>query len=74
MSQVKLNTDIFYEIFPHFVAIDPDGPFCLVLVCTAWKDMVLKQPLLWSWINLDDEVGNMEKRVATRDVIRCPAP
>jgi hypothetical protein len=63
MSRVKLNTDLLYEIFSHFVAIDPDGPFTLILVCTTWREMVLKLHPLWSWINLDDELGDLEARV-----------
>jgi len=74
MSQVKLNSDLFYEIFPHFVAVDPDGPFTLMLVCTAWQDMVLNNPLLWSWINLDDEIGDMEARVATCTTLSASHP
>jgi len=65
MSHVELNPDLFYEIFSHFVAIDPDGPFTLILVCTTWQDMVLKLQPLWSWINLDDELGDLEARVDT---------
>jgi hypothetical protein len=65
MSQVNLNTDLFYDIFSYFVAIDPDGPFTLRLVCTAWQDMVLNKPLLWSWINLDDEIEDIAARVVT---------
>jgi hypothetical protein len=74
MSQVKLNPDIFYEIFSYFVAIDPDGPFTLILVCIAWRDMVRNKPLLWSWIDLDDEIGDMKTRAAICTTLSASHP
>jgi hypothetical protein len=74
MDQSGLNTDIFYEIFPHFVAVDPEGPFTLMLVCTAWQDMVLKHPLLWSWIHMDADFGDLEARIAACTTLSASQP
>jgi hypothetical protein len=35
-----LANEVALEIFLYFVAIDRDGPITLMLVCTAWRDMV----------------------------------
>jgi hypothetical protein len=37
-----LVNEVALEIFLYFVAIDKDGPCTLVLVCTAWRDTVLR--------------------------------
>jgi hypothetical protein len=74
MDQCKLNADLFYEIFLHFVAVDHEGPFTLMLVCTAWQDMVLKHPPLWSWINIDNEIGDMEARLAICTTLSASQP
>jgi hypothetical protein len=36
-----LANEIALEIFLHFVAVDRDGPLTLMVVCTAWRDVVL---------------------------------
>ena len=64
MNPHVLNFDIFCEMLPHFVAVDPEGPFTLMLVCTASQNMILNRPLLWSWIHMDAELGDLEARMA----------
>jgi hypothetical protein len=54
LNLARINDDVLHEIFRHFVALDDDGPFTLILVCTKWREWVTSHPILWSWIILDD--------------------
>jgi len=58
-----LVNDIVLEIFLHFVAVDPGGPFSLMLVGTSWRNLVLSSPRLWTWIMVDDTQPNWRDRV-----------
>jgi len=58
-----LVNDVVRGIFQHFVATDWDGPFTLILVCTAWRDMVLSTPTLWTWIMMDSSSPDWNERM-----------
>lgn len=62
MQYIHLNVDILYEIFGYFVAVDQDGPFTLILVCTQWQHLAVKYPPLWSWIYVDDRIEDWRYR------------
>ncbi|KIM23156.1 hypothetical protein M408DRAFT_28161 [Serendipita vermifera MAFF 305830] len=58
-----LVNDIVGEIFHHFVAVDWEGPFLLILVSKGWRDLVLSRPSLWTWIKLDDTQIDWREKV-----------
>jgi hypothetical protein len=82
MQFSQLNNDVILEIFLQFVAIDWDGPFTLMLVCTKWSDLVVSQPRLWTWIMVDEiqaewrermEIGaHLSKNLPLQIVLKVP--
>ncbi|KIM25726.1 hypothetical protein M408DRAFT_26046 [Serendipita vermifera MAFF 305830] len=52
-----LFTDVILEIFQHYVAVQSDGPYILMLVSNLWRDLVIKAPSLWQWITFDSNCG-----------------
>ncbi|KIM23151.1 hypothetical protein M408DRAFT_28159 [Serendipita vermifera MAFF 305830] len=66
-----LVDDVVGEIFHHFVAIDWEGPFLLMLVSTKWRDLVLSRPSFWTWVKLDDtQVDWREKALIGKTLSR----
>ncbi|KIM20737.1 hypothetical protein M408DRAFT_30128 [Serendipita vermifera MAFF 305830] len=57
-----LVDDVVHEMFLHFVAIDWNGPFTLILVSTAWRSVVISKPRLWTWIMVDDTEADWKMR------------
>jgi hypothetical protein len=74
MSLRKLNFDLLCEILKHFVAIDDEGPLTLVMVCTLWEDLVLSNPVYWTWITIDHKVLELNDRVQTFDALSAGHP
>lgn len=58
-----LVNDVVYEILLHFVAIDWNGPFTLILVNATWRDVVISKPRLWTWIMVDDTEPDWRPRI-----------
>jgi hypothetical protein len=54
-----LVDDVVLEIFPHFIAVDLNGPFSLMLVCSAWRDRVLSNGECGpgSWLMILSQTG-----------------
>lgn len=59
-----LNSDVIHEISYKFSAIDRDGPFKLMLVCKAWRALVLGSARLWTWVHIDDSISGWDKRLS----------
>jgi hypothetical protein len=74
MEPQKLNIDVFCEIFKYFVAIDDDGPLTLIMVCTLWQGRVISNPLYWTWITIDDKMGDFNARIQTFDALSAGCP
>jgi hypothetical protein len=74
MEPQTLNIDVFCEMFKYFVAIDDDGPLTLIMVCTLWQDLVISNPLYWTWITIDDKMGDFNARIQTFDALSAGYP
>jgi hypothetical protein len=74
MEYQKLNIDVFCEIFKYFVAIDDEGPLKLIMVCTLWQDLVISNPLYWTWITIGDNIGRFDARIRKFDALSAGRP
>lgn len=50
-----LNTDVLLEVFSHYVAMQENGIFILMLVSKKWESLALKTPSLWEWIFINTQ-------------------
>ncbi|KAG8750804.1 hypothetical protein FRC14_000212 [Serendipita sp. 396] len=62
---VRLNEDILLEIFKWFVSVDADGPFTIFFLSTTWRNILLRTPLLWTWVTIDSCLPDLAGRVHT---------
>ncbi|KAG8843295.1 hypothetical protein FRB91_003470 [Serendipita sp. 411] len=61
----SLNEDTLLEIFKWFVSVDEDGPFTIFSLSTIWRDILLRTPVLWTWITIDSRLSDLAERVHT---------